>query len=159
MSTTHLTQWLVRAAQTSPEKTALVAGDEEVSWSALFQRVMKTATYLQQHHIKRGDRVVVWLPNSIDFVVCFWAVQYLQAIFVPVNPDTPVARVGWIFSNAEAALLIGSAEQAGALVAASGQRLPYPVLFDKPGTDSLICPVLLSLQQIAAQADVTPQVP
>ena len=36
MSTTHLTQWLARAAQAFPEKTALVAGDEEISWSALF---------------------------------------------------------------------------------------------------------------------------
>ena len=124
MSTTHLTQWLAKAAQSFPDKTALVAGEEEVSWSALFRRVMKTAVYLQQHHIKRGDRVVVWLPNSIDFVVCFWAVQYLQAIFVPVNPETPVARVGWILSNAEAALLIVRSETAQALVTASGEPVP-----------------------------------
>ena len=159
MSTTHLTQWLARAAQAFPEKTALVAGDEEISWSALFQRVMKTATSLQQHHINRGDRVVVWLPNSIDFVVCFWAVQHLQAIFVPLNPDTPVARVGWICNNAEASLLISSADQADARVTASADHAPYPVLFDKPGTESLSRPALLSLQQIAAQADVTPLVP
>lgn len=160
MNTSHLTHWLARSAQAFPEKTALVAGDDEISWAALSRRVMKTASYLQQHSIKRGDRVVVWLPNSIDFVVCFWAVQYLQAVFVPVNPDTPVARVRWIFNNAEAALLVSSSEQAAALFALpadeQGLRSPGPVLFDKPGAENLIHPVLLTLQHIAAQADVTP---
>lgn len=144
MSTNHLTQWLVQAAHQFPEKTALIEGEQAVTWAALHQRVINTATYLRQQQVERGDRVLVWLPNGVDFVVCFWAVQYVQAVFVPVNPDTPVARLNWLLDNAASHLLIAQAGKAEALAA----TLDYPqlkVLFDQP-CDS----PLLSLQQIAA---------
>lgn len=148
MSTHHLTEWLVLAAQQFPEKIALVEGDQEVTWAALHQRVLHTATYLRQQRVKRGDRVLVWLPNGVDFVVCFWAVQYVQAVFVPVNPDTPLARVGWLLDNAAAHLLIAPATQATVLAAAAdSQKWPADLrlLFDQPTPAGS----LLSLQQLA----------
>lgn len=155
MSTTHLTQWLVLAAHQFPEKTALIEGEHAVTWAAFHQRVLNTAAYLRQQQVERGDRVLVWLPNGVDFVVCFWAVQYLQAVFVPVNPDTPLARVGWLLDNAESHLLIAQAGQATALAAGPGNS-DLQVLFDQaPGAQESGSP-LLSLQQIAALAPALP---
>lgn len=147
MSTNHLTQWLVQAAERFPEKVALIEGEQAVTWAALYQRVINTATYLAQQQVDRGDRVLVWLPNGVDFVVCFWAVQYLQAVFVPVNPDTPLARVGWLLDNAESHLLIAQAGQATALAETLGERDVH-VLFDQP-LSAPACGSSPSLQQIA----------
>lgn len=151
MSTNHLSQWLVQAAQQFPDKTALVEGENEVTWATLHQRVINTAAYLREQQVERGDRVLVWLPNGVDFVVCFWAVQFLQAVFVPVNPDTPLARVGWLLDNAESRLLIAQAGQATALAAAPATPA-LRMLFDQlPDTQPSGSP-LLSLAQIAALA-------
>jgi amino acid adenylation domain-containing protein len=151
MSTNHLTQWLVLAAQQFPEKTALIEGEQAVTWSALHQRVINTAAYLRQQQVERGDRVLVWLPNGVDFVVCFWAVQYVQAVFVPVNPDTPLARVGWLLDNAASQLLIAQSTQAAALATAA-LAPDLRVLFDRApdGQDSHSS--RLSLEQVATLA-------
>ncbi|CAH0218747.1 Long-chain-fatty-acid--CoA ligase [Pseudomonas sp. Bi123] len=155
MSTTHLTQWLVLAAHQFPEKTALIEGEHAVTWAALHQRVINTAAYLRQQQVERGDRVLVWLPNGVDFVVCFWAVQYLQAVFVPVNPDTPLARVRWLLDNAASHLLIAQAEQATALASAPGNP-DLQVLFDQaPGVQESGSS-LLSLQQMAELSPAMP---
>ncbi|WP_248732163.1 class I adenylate-forming enzyme family protein [Pseudomonas sp. MWU13-2517] len=155
MSTTHLTQWLVQAAQQFPDKTALIEGEEAVTWAALYQRVLNTADYLRQQQVERGDRVLVWLPNGVDFVVCFWAVQYLQAVFVPVNPDTPLSRLNWLLDNAASHLLIAQAGQAVALAAAVDNPA-LTVLFDKaPDAQENHSPSL-SLQQIAALPPTRP---
>lgn len=151
MSTTHLTQWLVQAAHQFPEKTALIEGDHAVTWVALHQRVLTTAAYLRQQQVERGDRVLVWLPNGEDFVVCFWAVQYVQAVFVPVSPETPLARVGWLLANAQSHLLIAQGGQATALAAAPGNP-DLRVLFDQTPDAHQSGSALLSLQQLAAFA-------
>lgn len=155
MSTNHLTQWLVLAAHQFPEKTALIEGEHAVTWAALHQRVINTAAYLRQQQVERGDRVLVWLPNGVDFVVCFWAVQYLQAVFVPVNPDTPLARVGWLLDNAASHLLIAQAGQATALAAAPGNP-DLQVLFDQAPSAQESGSSLLSLQQIAVLSPAMP---
>ncbi|WP_300628268.1 AMP-binding protein [Pseudomonas sp.] len=148
MSTHHLTQWLVQAAQQFPEKIALIEGEHAVTWAALHQRVINTARYLQQQQVERGDRVLVWLPNGVDFVVCFWAVQYLQAVFVPVNPETPLARVDWLLDNAESRLLIAQAGYASALADALGKR-DLRLMFDQAPSHRQSSSSGLSLQQIA----------
>ncbi|AHL34081.1 long-chain fatty acid--CoA ligase [Pseudomonas brassicacearum] len=155
MSTNHLTQWLALAAHQFPEKTALIEGEQAVTWGALHQRVINTAAYLRQLQVERGDRVLVWLPNGVDFVVCFWAVQYLQAVFVPVNPETPLARVGWLLDNAASHVLIAQTGQAAALLAAPGNP-DLQVLFDKASDAQESGSSLLSLQQIATQDLATP---
>ncbi|MFJ4389496.1 class I adenylate-forming enzyme family protein [Pseudomonas soli] len=155
MSTNHLTQWLVLAAQQFPEKTALIEGEQTVTWSALHQRVINTATYLRQQQVERGDRVMVWLPNGVDFVVCFWAVQYLQAVFVPVNPDTPIARVGWLLENAASQLLIAQSGQAAALATAAVAP-DLRVLFDRAPDGQESDSSRLSLEQVTALAPALP---
>lgn len=155
MSTTHLTQWLLLAAHRFPDKTALVEGDHEVTWAELHQRVLHTAAYLRHLQVKRGDRVLVWLPNGVDFVVCFWAAQYVQAVFVPVNPDTPLARVGWLINNADSHLLIAQTAQANAL-AAIHDSPDWPtqplVLFDGPTPKAS----MLSLRQLVTSSMAQP---
>ncbi|WP_248751773.1 AMP-binding protein [Pseudomonas sp. MWU15-20650] len=149
MSTNHLSQWLVQAAHLFPEKTALIEGEHAVTWGALHQRVLNTAAYLREQHVERGDRVLVWLPNGVDFVVCFWAVQYLQAVFVPVNPDTPPARVSWLLGNAASRLLIAQAGQATTLAMAA-HAPDLQVVFDQASSVQSSGASRLSLQQIAA---------
>lgn len=78
----------VRAA---PEATALRCardgGDMVVlTRRALGDLVLTYGAGLRSEGVRRGDRVVLALGTSVEFVACFWAVLLLGAIAVPTPP-------------------------------------------------------------------------
>ncbi len=70
-----------------PDKTAIVYYGTEISYSRLREEVNVLAGYLQKESgVGKGDRVILYLQNSPQFVVAFYAALRLGAVVVPVNP-------------------------------------------------------------------------
>ncbi len=70
-----------------PSKAAIVYYGAEISYSRLRDEVNALAGYLQEDlGVEKGDRVILYLQNSPQFVVAFYAVLRLGAVVVPVNP-------------------------------------------------------------------------
>ncbi|MFB9739647.1 (2,3-dihydroxybenzoyl)adenylate synthase [Pseudonocardia sulfidoxydans] len=63
-----------------PERTAVVAGDEIVSYGELGDRVLRVAAGVADLGVGRGDRVVVHLPNVPSFIVVVYALWELGAV-------------------------------------------------------------------------------
>ncbi|MDP2810588.1 MAG: acetoacetate--CoA ligase [Rhodocyclaceae bacterium] len=61
--------------------------DRELSWSELQRQVGALAASLHSMGIRRGDRVVAYLPNIPETVVAFLAVASLGAIWSACSPD------------------------------------------------------------------------
>lgn len=76
---------LREAAERYGDKPAYVEGDRTVSFAELLDRVRDVARGYLAHGVRNGDRVVVWAPNSIDWVVAALAVTYVDATLVPAN--------------------------------------------------------------------------
>lgn len=57
----------------------------DISYADLITRIQTLAAYLQQHTVK-GDRIIIAMPQSIDFVVCYFAVIAAGLIAVPYFP-------------------------------------------------------------------------
>jgi non-ribosomal peptide synthetase component E (peptide arylation enzyme) len=55
---------LEKMAARQPQKTAIIAKEEELSFAMLNQRVHALASHLQREGIHKGDRVGLLLPNS-----------------------------------------------------------------------------------------------
>lgn len=77
---------LDRRAAEEPDKVFAVF-DGGPSWTRaeLHQRVRRTAASLERLGVRQGDHVVVWLPNGPDVLTYFFAINYLGAVFVPLN--------------------------------------------------------------------------
>jgi long-chain acyl-CoA synthetase len=67
-------------------KTALVAGDDTVTWAELDAYAAGFAAYLSSRGVVAGDRVALSLPNGSAFVVAFLGVLKLGATPAPLNP-------------------------------------------------------------------------
>ena len=80
-----------------PESIAILAATEmtreNITWSALRERVRICAGAMQAHDIHHGDRVVGYLANHINTVVAMLAATSLGAIWSGVSPDTGVHAV------------------------------------------------------------------
>lgn len=68
------------AAARLPNKTAVIEGDRRLTYAELLAQVDQLAAALGSTGLKALDRVVMQLPNSIEFVVAFLALMRLGAI-------------------------------------------------------------------------------
>ncbi len=66
---------------------------QNISWHELEEQVIAIRSYLTDHGITKGDRVVGYLPNIPEAVVCFLAVNSIGAIWSCCSPDFGVNTV------------------------------------------------------------------
>jgi long-chain acyl-CoA synthetase len=93
---TNVAELLRRRAARDPAKTALVDGDQRLTWAELDSLVDGAVRGLSALDIVAGHRVAIALANSVQFVVSYLAVLRGGAIAVPVRVGAgsdEVARV------------------------------------------------------------------
>ncbi len=83
-------QAITAAAARDPHRHALIgandAGEiERVSYAALIERVRGFSAGLASIGVARGDRVVLWMTNAVEWVVAALAAVRIGAALVPVN--------------------------------------------------------------------------
>src|SRR3979411_3200947 len=66
-------------------KPALIHGDTSLSFSDLDARADRLAGALGRRGIGTGDRVTIFMPNSIAFVVAFYGVLRAGAVVNPIS--------------------------------------------------------------------------
>ena len=59
--------------------------------------------------MRRGDRVVIQLENSVEAVVALFGTLKAGGVFVLVNPTVKAAKLGYILADCEATVLIADA--------------------------------------------------
>ena len=74
-----------KRASLMPHKVALVYEDTPVTYGQLNESVNRTACYLQEKGLKKGDRIAVLLLNCPELLEVYFAAAKLGLIFVPLN--------------------------------------------------------------------------
>ena len=97
---------LARRARVVPDLVAYRFGDRAVTFDAVDQRVNRLASALAGLGVGHGDRIVILMHNSIEFVEVFWAAARLGAISVPINFRLAGAEIGYLLENCGARVLI-----------------------------------------------------
>ena len=74
------------AANTYPEKTAIIFFDKKITYKQLKEMIDRFAHALQEHGVKKGDVVAIMLPNTPQFVISYYAILKIGGIVTPLNP-------------------------------------------------------------------------
>ncbi|MDO8910155.1 MAG: amino acid adenylation domain-containing protein [Pseudohongiella sp.] len=103
---TIYSQWKQQVAS-GAHTIALIEGDRQLTYAQVDNLVTETAfTLFNLYGVRAGDRVVVSLDSSIDLITAMLALFSMGAVYVPVTPDTPLARVRLILQQCDAHYLI-----------------------------------------------------
>ncbi|RHW24163.1 fatty acid--CoA ligase [Nocardioides immobilis] len=73
------------AAERYGDRPAYVDGDRTLTYAGLLDEVRELARRYVGHGLAAGERVVVWGPNSIEWVVAALATTYAGGTLVPAN--------------------------------------------------------------------------
>ncbi len=98
--------FLEQSARSLPGKTALVCGERRLTYGELDQSANRLAQSLIAAGVHRGDRVAVYLENSVEAVVSIFAILKAGAVFLVINPTTKPDKLCYILHNCRAKGLI-----------------------------------------------------
>jgi long-chain acyl-CoA synthetase len=97
--------FLAAQAVSQPDRTALVCGDQSMTFRELHEVSDRVATGLRDAGVKIGDRVAMLLPNRCEFVLLFMAIVKCGGIALPLNHRLSPKELRLIIEDAEPALI------------------------------------------------------
>ncbi|WP_077212048.1 long-chain fatty acid--CoA ligase [Bacillus dakarensis] len=94
-----------------PNKRAIVFYGSEMTYSQLYKEVNQLAGYLQKElGVAKGDRVVLYMQNSPQYIIAFYAILRCDAVVVPINPMNVKDEVAFYLSDCDAKVAITGQE-------------------------------------------------
>src|SRR6266496_2438302 len=104
--------FLERALHVYPEATAVVDGERRLTYRELGARVYRLASALREAGVRKGDRVAVLVPNSLEALEAHFGVPQLGAVLVMINVRLTSHEIGAILRHSGARVLIAHPELA-----------------------------------------------
>jgi fatty-acyl-CoA synthase len=101
-----LGQMLDRAAVRDPDREAIVFKGERVSYGRLRDRVDAFARGLLSLGLGKGDHVVLWMPNSVEWNVANLGLAKIGAVTVTCNSRYKALEVEYVLRQSDARALI-----------------------------------------------------
>jgi fatty-acyl-CoA synthase len=90
-----------------PERAALDYYGTRLSYGELKRQVDALAGFLQRHWgLARGERVLLYMQNSPQFVIAYYAILRVDAVVVPVNPMNRTDELRHYVEDSDAAMAI-----------------------------------------------------
>ncbi|MGV9883753.1 fatty acid--CoA ligase family protein [Streptomyces sp. NPDC003006] len=154
---------LVRAAaERYGDREAVVEGRTRVSYEELGRRVERAAAACVASGVGPGDRVAVWAPNTLDWIVSALGAVSAGAVLVPLNTRFKGAEAAYVLARSRARLLFITGTFLGTSYVASLRRAAGDggpggdgAAADGPGRGPL--PGLPHLEQVVVLADDAPE--
>ncbi|WP_462413726.1 class I adenylate-forming enzyme family protein [Neobacillus sp. Marseille-QA0830] len=97
---------LAQHAQTQPDKVITTFQNRETTYRDFFQKAINLAGYFQEKGYKKEDIIALYLQNSDDFLIVYYACQLGGFAVLPVNTKLAPPEVEYIFNHSEAKALI-----------------------------------------------------
>lgn len=97
---------LARNARKYPNQEAVICHGRRVTYKTLDEQVTRLSHALLSKGIKQQDKVILFMPNVLEFVVSYFAVQRIGAIVVPVNAKFTLSEVEYVAEHAEAKAIL-----------------------------------------------------
>ena len=97
--------FIMRAAEVYPHKTAIIHGNHKQTWSETYRRSLKLASALKKKGIKRGDTVAVMFHNIPAMVELHFAVPFCGAVLNALNIRLDPESISFMLQHGEAKII------------------------------------------------------
>jgi len=141
-----------------PAKTAISYYGSRFSYERLKSEVDTLAGYLQKEcDVKKGDRVLLYMQNSPQFIIAYYAILRADAVIVPANPMNLTEEMRHYVKDAGTSIAICGAElsqQLEPLTGGDGLTRVIVASYANYATESTDIPLPEFLQTTGYETDV-----
>jgi fatty-acyl-CoA synthase len=112
-----------------PDKPFLLFYDTPLTYAAFKGETERIAGYLQQHcGVRQGDRVLLYMQNSPQFMLAYYAILRANAVVVPVNPMNLTEELRHYVGDTGAAVVFAAQDLMPQVAPLLGQGLRHAVV-------------------------------
>jgi benzoate-CoA ligase len=115
-------------AERHPDRVAIVGEPRAFTYNEVAALANRAGNALRELGVSRGDRVLIVLPDSAEFMAAFFGAAKIGAVAVPVNPFARMADYAHYIADSEPRITILHSESAGEFLPASGERPQTPIV-------------------------------
>ena len=98
--------FLIRAAEVYPNRTSIIHGKKQFTWSETYRRSKQLASALSKRGIGKGDTVAVLCFNTPEIYETHFGVPMIGAVLNTINIRLDVDTISYILEHGEAKALI-----------------------------------------------------
>lgn len=95
-----------RMCEKYPDRPAIIYLGNHFSYGRLKNLIDRFATSLVQLGIRKGDKVVIYISNSVQWVITFFAIQKIGATAVPVPPIYTSFEIEYMINDSGAETIV-----------------------------------------------------
>jgi amino acid adenylation domain-containing protein len=101
-------QIIANSAQRFPNLEAFRCGKASITYAELEIQTNQLANYFIQKGVKKGDRIGVYLPRSIDSAIAIYGIMKAGGVYVPLDPTAPIHRIQFLIEDCGIEFLISN---------------------------------------------------
>ncbi len=122
------------ASERGDQPYVIFDGGAQWTYAQLRAKVVAVAAGLQQQGVRQGEHVLCWQPNTPDMLLTYYALNYLGAVYVPINTAYRGGVLEHVIENSDARLAVVHADLVPRLKEVALAKLERIVV---TGSDSL----------------------
>ncbi|HET8798055.1 MAG TPA: amino acid adenylation domain-containing protein, partial [Thermoanaerobaculia bacterium] len=89
-----------------PDRTAVVLGDERLTYRQLYDRVSILARFLQSHGISPDRIVGLCVERSLEMMLGIMGTVVAGGAYLPLDPDYPDERLTYMMQDSQASIIL-----------------------------------------------------
>ena len=98
--------FLENAATKYPNKVAVIHDEQMVSYEQLNTKADNLSSNLITNGINKGDRVVLLMENSVDYIISYYATLKSGGVVSPLNPNLKPGGLQYLLNDLEPTVII-----------------------------------------------------
>lgn len=144
------------AQQRGDQVYVIFDGGEQWTYREIRRRVISVAVGLQRLGVRQGEHVLCWQPSTPDMLLTYYALNYLGAVYVPINTAYRGGVLEHVVENSDARLAIVHGDLVGRLKDVKRAKLERLVVTGGGDCDDAPLPAVPFSSLRGEEADLQP---
>jgi polyketide synthase PksJ len=138
-------EWVTTQAAQTPHKTAITFEKEKLTFRELNEAANQFAHILIQSGVSRNTFVALIHSRSIDLLIAQLGVLKAGAAYVPIDPNYPPERIGYMLTDCGASIVITQSKYAPLIAGVQRDNIKYCIVTDKEVDQQLFQTTLVKI--------------
>lgn len=101
----NIASFLLDSVKKNPENICISMNDTHWSYEQVFQEVSVVYAMLKKNGVCANDNIVLYIDNSLEYVIAYFAILFLGATIVPVS-KTRNTLIPYIIEDSQANIIV-----------------------------------------------------
>ena len=102
----NIFSFLQDSTRKHPDKVYVVDKEKEFTYLDIYYKSITLAGLMHESGVKNGDRILIYIDNSAEYISAFFGALLVNCIVVPINKNLNIESINYIIKDTAPKILI-----------------------------------------------------